>query len=150
MKRAIQKTADREVGSPNTVAVRAPVWIGAGLFGITAPLHVFLELHASIAVAAVTLALIGGAYVGFGAADGRRRVFWSELGVAILFGTAAVLGLLWHWFALPLGLALHAIWDLLHHNSRKLAWVPEWYIPLCVIYDILAAAFLILLYGVWM
>ena len=150
MKRAIQKSTDYGVGSPNTVVVRGPAWVGAGLLGVTAPLHLFLELNASVAVAAVTLALIGGAYIGFGAADGRARVFWSELGVAILFGTAAVLGLLWHWFALPLGLALHALWDLAHHNSRRLARIPGWYIPLCIVYDLLAAFFLILLYGEWM
>ena len=150
MKRATQKSTDLGVGSPSTVVARGPAWVGAGLFGIMAPLHLFLDLNTSIAVAAVTLALIGGAYIGFGAADGRPHVFWSELGVAILFGTAAVLGLLWHWLALPLGLALHALWDLLHHNSRKLARVPGWYIPLCIVYDLLAAAFLILLYGVWL
>ena len=54
MKRAIQKSTDYGVGSPNTVVVRAPAWVGAGLFGITAPLHLFLELNASVAVAAVT------------------------------------------------------------------------------------------------
>ena len=150
MKRVIQKTTNSGTGSPNTVVVRAPAWVGAGLFGITAPLHLFLELNASVAVAAVTLALIGGAYIGFGAADGRARVFWSELGAAILFGTAAVLRLLWHWFALPLGLALHALWNLAHHNSRRLARIPGWYIPLCIVYDLLAAFFLILLYGEWM
>ena len=96
MKRAIQKTADLGFGSPNTVVVRAPAWVGAGLFGITAPLHLFLELNASVAVAAVTLALIGGAYIGFGAADGRARVFWSELGAAILFGAYSfMMCLLW-------------------------------------------------------
>ena len=150
MKCEIQNTTDRVVGSPNTVFVHRPAWVGAGLFGITAPLHLVLELNASVAVAAVTLALIGGAYIGFGAADGRTRVFWSELAVAILFGTAAVLGMLWHWLALPLGLAIHAFCDLLHHKSKKLARIPGWYIPLCVVYDLLAASFFILLYGVWM
>ena len=150
MKREIQNSTDRVVGSPNTAFVHRPAWVGAGLFGITAPLHLFLEPNASVAVAAVTLALIGGAYIGFGAADGKARVFWSELAVAILFGTAAVLGMLWHWLALPLGLALHALWDLLHHKPNKLARIPGWYIPLCVVYDLLAASFLILLYGVWM
>ena len=150
MTRTIQKTTDREAAPPASVAVGAPRWIGASLFGITAPAHLFLDFQTSIAVAAVLLALIGGTYIGFGAADGRRNVFWSELGVAGLFGVTAVMGLLWHWFALPVGLALHALWDLVHHNSRALAWVPGWYIPLCVVYDLLAAAFLILLYGVWM
>lgn len=150
MKRVIQKTSNSGTGSPNTVFVHRPAWVGAGLFGITGPLHLFLEPNASVAVAAITLALIGGAYIGFGAADGKARVFWSELAVAILFGTAAVLGMLWHWLALPLGLALHALWDLLHYKPNKLARITGWYIPLCVVYDLLAASFLILLYGVWM
>lgn len=150
MTRATPKPSACDLVTPNTVSVRASAWIGAGLFGIIAPAHMFLGKDDSTAVAAVTLALIGGAYIGFGAADGRSRVFWSELGIAILFGATAVLGLLWHWFALPVGLALHAVWDLLHHNMRALARNPGWYIPLCVVYDLLAAVFLILLYGVWM
>jgi hypothetical protein len=48
----------------------------------------------------------------------------------------------------PLGLALHALWDILHHKSRRLASVPNW-IPFCVSFDLLAAAFFIQLYGVF-
>ena len=125
----------------------APAWIGFALFVVTMPAHLLLEQADSLALAAVTLALIGGAYIGFGAADGRRSVFWSELAVALVFGAAAVAGLLWHWAALPLGLALHALWDLAHHNAVRLAWVPHWYIPFCVVFDLMAAAFLVLLYA---
>ncbi len=77
----------------------APAWIGFALFVVTMPAHLLLEQAGSLALAAVTLALIGGAYIGFGAADGRRSVFWSELAVALVFGAAAVAGLLWHWAA---------------------------------------------------
>lgn len=124
----------------------APARIGSSLFVLTMPAHLLLEKGDSLALAAVTLALIGGAYIGFGAADGRRSVFWFELGVAVFFGAAAVSGLLWHWVALPLGLALHALWDLAHHNAGRLARVPHWYIAYCVVFDLLAAAFLVLLY----
>lgn len=127
--------------------VAAPALIGFALFVVTMPAHLLLEQADSLALAAVTLALIGGAYIGFGATDGRRSVFWSELGVALLFGASAVSGLLWHWVALPLGLALHALWDLAHHNAGRLARVPQWYIPFCVVFDLLAAAFLVLLYA---
>ena len=150
MKRANQKSTDSEAGRLTIVGFRAPSGMGAGLFGIAAPLHLFPDLHTSSAVSAITLALIGGAYIGFSAADGRPRVFLSELGVAILFGTAALLALLRQWIALTLGLAFHALWYLLQRNLRKLARVPESYIPLCIVYDLLAASFLILLYGVWM
>ncbi|MGR3514892.1 MAG: DUF6010 family protein [Paracoccaceae bacterium] len=124
----------------------APAWIGFALIVVTMPAHLLLEQADSLALAAVTLALIGGAYIGFGAADGRRSVFWSELAVALVFGAAAVAGLLWHWAALPLGLALHALWDLAHHNAVRLARVPHWYIPFCVVFDLMAAAFLVLFY----
>lgn len=130
----------------STDRVRAPAWIGAGLFFATAPVHFVLSTEMSVIVAAVTLALIGGAYIGFGAVDGRPRVFWAELCVAVLFGLAAVLGILWHWSALPIALALHAGWDILHHSSRRLARIPGWYIPLCIVYDLSVAAFLVLLY----
>ena len=125
MKRAIKKTADREARYPNNVAGCLPELFGAGLFEITGPLRLFLELNASVAVAAVTTALIGGAYVGFSAAYGKPHAFWSELGVAILFATAAVLEMLWHWFAPQLSLALHALWDVLHHKGTILRGSPD-------------------------
>lgn len=127
-------------------ALPSPVWMGLTLFILTFPAHLLLDQEASVSLAAVTLALIGGAYIGFGTVDGRPRVFWSELAVALLFGAAALLGLLWHWAALPLGLALHALWDVMHQNSRALAKTPGWYIPFCVVYDLLLATFLVFLF----
>ena len=128
--------------------IRSPVGFGVALFSVTAPIHLLTNTETSMTIAAMTLALIGGAYIGFAVADGRPKVFWSELAVATLFGAAAVLGILWHWVALPIGLALHAGWDLLHHNSNRLARIPKWYVPFCVVYDLLAAGFLTFLYGV--
>lgn len=133
-------------GHPIQRIVARPTWLGLALFVLTLPAHLLLEQAGSLALAAVTLALIGGAYIGFGAADGRQSVFWTELAVALIFGAAAIVGLLWHWAALPLGLALHALWDLAHHDARRLAGVPRWYIPFCVVFDLMAAAFLVLLY----
>jgi len=75
-------------------------------------------------IAAITLALIGGAYIGFDRAA----------------------GLLWTPLALPVGLAAHAAWDLLHHNDVFGAPVTRWYISFCVVFELLAAAFLFVLY----
>ena len=144
------QTNTRESTNPDHLSVvvfHSPVGFGVALFSVTAPIHLLINTETSIAIAAMILALIGGAYIGFAVADGRRDVFWSELAVALLFGAAAVLGILWHWVALPIGLALHAGWDLLHHYSHRLARIPKWYVPFCVVYDLLAAGFLILLYG---
>ncbi|MSU90606.1 hypothetical protein GE300_13440 [Rhodobacteraceae bacterium 2CG4] len=120
--------------------------LGAVLFLVFAPVHLMVAQDVSVAIAAVTLALIGGAYVGFGAASDSRTAFWLELAVAVLYGLTAVLGLLWHPMALPAGLAAHALWDLAHHNGLFGARVPRWYIPFCVVFDLLAAAFLFVLY----
>ena len=141
-----ETAANREPSSSDTAFAPRPL-IGGLLFLATAPAHLFLDREASITLAAITLALIGGAYIGFGAADGRAKTFWTEFGVALLFGGAAAAGLLWHWAALPIGLALHAGWDLLHHNPGMLARIPRWYIPLCLVFDLLAAAFLTALYA---
>jgi hypothetical protein len=48
--------------------------------------------------------------------------------------------------ALPVGLAAHAAWDLLHHNDVFGAPVTRWYISFCVVFELLAAAFLFVLY----
>lgn len=149
MAHIIEKTGDPASRHRHSDIVKFPVRIGALMVLLSLPAHLFLDERTSVALASITLALIGGAYIGFGAADGNPRVFWAELAVALLFALAAFLGLIWHWAFLPLGLALHALWDILHHKSRRLASVPNWYIPFCVAFDLLAAAFFILLYGVF-
>ncbi|KQI67676.1 hypothetical protein AN189_14160 [Loktanella sp. 3ANDIMAR09] len=127
--------------------VRRPALLGGLLFIVSAPVHFVVTQDVSIAIAAVTLGMIGGAYIGFGAQANDSKTLALELLVAVLFGMAALAGLLWHWIAIPLGLALHAIWDLLHHKPIVGARVPRWYIPFCVIYDLSAAIFLVMLYA---
>ena len=128
MAQIVEKTGDPASRHRHSDIVKFPVRIGAFLVLLSLSAHLFLDERTSVALASITLALIGGAYNGFGAADGNPRVFWAELAVALLFALAAFLGLIWHWAFLPLGLALHALWDILHHNFRCLARVPNWYI----------------------
>ncbi|UWQ95509.1 hypothetical protein K3728_17845 [Rhodobacteraceae bacterium M385] len=123
------------------------MWLAAVLLALFVPIHILLPVDQSIIVAGVTLATIGGAYIGFAARADSATVFWMELAVAMLFGLTAVLGITVHWAFLPAGLALHAVWDLLHHNRGFGAAVPNWYIPMCAVFDGLAALFLVLLYG---
>ena len=149
MAQIFEKTGDHVSHHRHGDILKSPVWVGVLFVLLTMPAHLFFDEKSSIALASITLALIGGAYIGFGAADGRARVFWAELAVALLFGLAAFLGLIWHWAFLPLGLALHALWDMSHHNSYRLARIPNWYIPFCVAFDLLAATFFVLLYAVF-
>ena len=128
--------------------VRHPAPIGGLLFLISAPVHLFLPQEPSIALSAVTLSLIGGAYIGFGARSEQLSAMALEFLVACLFGLTALAGLLWHWSAIPIGLAAHAVWDLMHQNPSFGAKVPRWYIPLCVVYDLAAALFLVVIYAI--
>ena len=131
----------------NDLAMSAPAATGGLLFLASVPVHLLVSKDVSVAIAAVTLALIGGAYIGFGARAAVARVFWIEFTGAVLFGLAALAGLVWHWIALPLGLALHAVWDMAHHRRTFGAPVPAWYISFCVVVDLAVAAFLVLLYA---
>lgn len=127
------------------VHIDRPIVIGGSLFIIFAPVHIFLSEEESIVLAAVTLSLIGGAYIGFGAQLNNLKTMLTELFVAGLFGVAAFAGVFLHWSIIPL--ALHAGWDMLHHNQQFGACVPNWYIPFCVVFDLAAALFLLVLYA---
>ena len=128
--------------------VRHPAYVGGLLFLVTAPIHLFVTHEVSVVVAAVTLSLIAGAYIGFGAQANNLQTMLTELLVACFFGLVALAGLLWHWGAIPFGLAMHALWDLLHHRPTFGARVPHWYIPFCVVYDLAAALFFVVLYAI--
>ena len=110
--------------------VTLPGLVAGSLFVITVPIHLLLPHSQSIALSAVTLSLIGGAYIGFGARAEQFSTFAIALAVAALFGLAALLGLLWPWRALPFGLAAHAVWDLGHHHWLFGAPVPRWSRPM--------------------
>lgn len=123
-----------------------PSAIGAGLFVIFAPIHLWVTEEVSVAIAALTLALIAGTYIGFGASDGSVRVFWPELDVAAFYTVVALARLLRTPLAFSLGLVAHVAWDILHHDGAFGAPVSRWYIPSCMVFGLLAAAFLLLLY----
>lgn len=110
-------------------------------------MHLVAAKNDSIAIAAITLALIGGCYFGFAARASGFGMMLLELLVAVCFGAAALAGLLLHWSAIPLGQALHAIWDLVHHRRLLGALVPGWYIPFCAVFDLFTALFLVIIYA---
>lgn len=112
---------------PSKTPKWAPARLAALLFVLFAPVHLLLPREQSIILARVTLAVIGGAFIGFAAHTQIGRVFWIEFTTAPIFALLAVLGILVHWVFLPLGLALHARWDLLRHNQKFGAAVPRWY-----------------------
>jgi hypothetical protein len=62
-----------------------------------------------------------------------------EFNVAFLFVIAALLGMgVSPWF-IPAAYLAHGLWDFAHHNRAKLGLVaiPQWYIPWCVVIDVI-------------
>lgn len=110
--------------------------------------HAFLPAAASVAYAAVVMALIAGVYFGFAVMNGNGRDQLVEFTVTGLFTVTALLGLLFLPLLLPLAYLAHAAWDFAHHARVRLPLVaiPQWYVPWCVIVDVLVGAGLLLIW----
>ncbi|MEL6956111.1 MAG: hypothetical protein AAFO88_05670 [Pseudomonadota bacterium] len=122
-----------------------PLLMGSAVIGLTLPIHVFVPEPVSVQIAALLMALIAGAYIGFGAADGRMSAFLTEFAGAGLFGGAALAGLIVHPLIIPAAIIAHAGWDWLHHAGFG-ARIPGWYVPFCVWIDLAVGAGLIALW----
>ena len=135
-------------GQPSLFA-RRPVLTGIAV-GVASLLpHAFLPAEASTGFAAVLIALIAGIYFGFAVVNGSPRDQLVEFNVAGLFAVAALLGLLWWPLLLALAYFGHAVWDLAHHNKARLSLVsiPQWYVPWCVVIDVIIGAGLLVIWG---
>jgi len=113
---------------------RLPVRSEVVLGFVPLPVHFFLSLEHSHQLAALTLVLISGVYLGYAFKDGRPRVIATELPAALGFAGAAWLGLNGFAALIIVALVVHGVWGLLHHNLMK-ADLPRWYIPFCAAID---------------
>jgi hypothetical protein len=125
--------------------VKAPSLTGSLLAVVTLPLHLMVSHQESVVTAAVILGLIAGIYIGFALVDGRVRWLVIECVIAIAFVSAATAGVMqWQW-AIPIAYAVHGLWDWAHHSLVE-THLPRWYVPMCAIYDWVAAAGLTLIW----
>lgn len=127
------------------ILARLPVQSGIVLGILPIPAHFFLPLELSYQLAAITLVLIAGVYIGYAFNDGRIHTFLIELATAIGFSSAAWLGINGYPSLIILALAMHGFWDLLHHNLIDTQ-MPRWYIPFCAVVDWIMAASL---FAIW-
>jgi hypothetical protein len=127
---------------------RRPILTGIAV-GIASLLpHAFLSAQASLAFAAILIALIAGIYFGFAVVNGSSRHQWIEFNVAGLFAVAGLLGLLYWPVLLAIAYFAHAAWDFAHHNRSRLSLVaiPQWYVPWCVVIDVIVGAGLLVIW----
>lgn len=141
--------AHRHHGHGRSAFAKHPVVTGIAV-GIASLLpHAFLPPQASLAFAAILIALIAGIYFGFAVVNGSPRDQLVEFNVTGLFAVAALVGLLMWPLVLPLAYFGHALWDLAHHNRLRLSLVeiPQWYVPWCIVIDVIVGAGLL---AIWM
>jgi hypothetical protein len=127
------------------IFARIPLTSGFLLGVLPVPVHLFLPARLSYELAAITLVLIAGIYIGYAFKDGRPRTVFLEFSIALVFAAAAWIGLNGYPYVIVAALAAHGLWDLLHHNLIKTD-VPRWFIPFCVICDWVMAASLTLIW----
>jgi metal-dependent hydrolase (beta-lactamase superfamily II) len=92
---------------------------------------------------ALFLLLAALIYVGFAAFNGAdARWTKVEVGGLVGFGLVAAIG--WHWAVLVgVGWLAHASWDVFVHPGGLPGYVPFWYPPLCLGFDVFVGSFLI-------
>lgn len=120
-----------------------PLVVGIGLALATIVVSEHLPAALATDLHALILVFIAAPYAGFASMDGRPREMVTEFAGIAAFCGLAVLGL-WVWEPLfVVGYAGHALWDTLHHPSGEFgAEIVGWYIPFCVVYDLVVAGYL--------
>ncbi len=133
---------------PASVFSGHPVLTGAAVGVVSLAPHFFLTVEASLAFAAILISLIAGIYFGFAVVNGSQREQLIEFSVAGAFAIAGLVGFLVWPILLPLAYFAHAAWDAAHHNRAKLSLVsiPQWYVPWCVVIDVIVGAGLVVLW----
>ena len=92
------------------------------------------------AIGLIIAALI---YVGF--AIWHMEYSWLplEVGGVVIYGLLAYLGLRYSIWFLALGWASHVLWDIILHMNDSIQFVPDWYPPVCLIFDLVLAGYII-------
>jgi hypothetical protein len=140
-------TAPSSVHSRRFWLQSQPLSVGVGLVVLTVAVSELLPPSLAADLHAMVLVFIAAQYAGFASLDGGGRAMAMEFAGIGLFCGLAVLGL---WVCAPiqiLGYAGHAAWDTLHHPESGFgATIIGWYVPFCVVYDILVASYLVVVY----
>jgi hypothetical protein len=90
----------------------------------------------------VVLVVIGMLYLLFAASAGSTSALVMEILPALLFVAAAAVGFRKTLWIVVGGLAMHGVFDFIHHGIIDNPGVPAWWPGFCLAYDLTAAAYL--------
>jgi hypothetical protein len=93
-------------------------------------------------MAATILCSIAFIYVGFSLMKNTVNSIALEVSVAVVFYFISVIGYSKNNFLLAYGIALHGIWDLLHHNGALITTdIPNYWPIYCLVVDFILGAY---------
>jgi hypothetical protein len=120
---------------------RKPAIAGALFAAPIIVAHAALPESLAIAGAALLIVSVASVYLGFAFAESSpSRVAVEGIGV-VLYGSAALIGLAGPVWVIPVALALHPVWDAMHH-PRALGGAPTWFPTSCAVFDLLLASWI--------
>lgn len=121
--------------------------VGSGFALVTCLFLALLPEEWARGAASNLLTLIAAIYVGFAIASKGQLNIPKQVAGCAFFVTLALLGLWLSLWFLVAGLALHGVWDCLHHGEHGHGVVPRWYVPFCAVYDWVVALFIALFFA---
>ena len=125
-------------------------WFAAAVAGVilavgTLVIPILLDDRAAFGFLAILLGMIAAVYLGFALVDGRARTFAIEYGGMVLFAGVATMALVIEEpIVLALGYFGHGLWDAIHHRRAVDTAMPRWYVPVCLGYDAVIGAYVLL------
>ncbi|MCF6320881.1 MAG: hypothetical protein L3J32_03835 [Rhizobiaceae bacterium] len=123
-----------------------PITFGFALGVGTIFIHLLLSKKQGLEFTSMLLVLIGSIYYGFALLSHNRNAAIVEIAIASVFVAMGIFGLWISPWILIIGLFLHGLWDIAHHNQNSyLVEIPKWYIPFCATYDWIIALYLVFL-----
>ncbi len=122
--------------------VALQILIGAAACAVFILLARRLAPRRELRLYAVGLFVAASIYVGFVARDVSLSWLTIELAGLVVFTLVALAGLKFSPLILAAGWAAHVAWDVLLHGLFETTFVPGWYPPVCVGFDLLLAGYI--------
>ena len=122
------------------------ILFGIALAGLTSLVLMALPEPLAKGLVSILLSVIAAIYIGFSLFSKGELPYLKQIAGFVIFIVFALLGLFFSWWYLLAGLALHSVWDYLHHGRHGKGVVPNWYVPLCAAYDLGLAFFVTVFY----
>lgn len=109
---------------------------GIGLAGVTVALVRALNVQHDLHLYAIGLIIAAFIYVGFALTQDHSLWVMVEIAGTVLFSAMAIAGWRFSPWWLVAGWLIHPFWDVVLHSRVPVGFVPGWYPPVCLGYDV--------------